>query len=125
MIGATLAHAPGWAITEEESAKLATAITNVTQFYEVPILDEKGRAWLSLGMVAFEVYGSRAVTAIMQAKQKPRTAEPAAANIRPMRPAPGPPPPPPPPRSEYPGPESIPGQPIPLHEAFVEAGVHV
>jgi hypothetical protein len=84
MMGATLAKSPAWAITEEESAKLAAAITQVTQFYEVPMLDEKGRAWLALSMVGFEVYGSRVATAIMEAKARPRTAQ--GANVTPMRP---------------------------------------
>lgn len=89
MMLAAMSKAPTWAITEEESAKLATAINNVTQHYDVPMLDEKGRAWLALSMVGVEVYGTRVAAAIIEAKKRPRPQTPPTP-IRAQAPAPMP-----------------------------------
>ena len=116
MMLAAMAKSPAWAITEEESGKLSAAITNVTQFYDVPILDEKSRAWMALGMVGFEVYGSRVATAIIEAKQRPRAAAQAqGANVSPIRPQPQAT------HSPHPNP---PAQPITVDAAMYEAGIH-
>lgn len=63
MMGAAMLKAPALLITEDEAQRLATAITHVTELYDGPIMDEKTRAWLNLGMVGVQVYGTR-VTAV-------------------------------------------------------------
>jgi hypothetical protein len=83
MMMAAIAKAPAWAITEDESAKLAKAIDDVAQHYEMPLLDEKGRAWLALSMVGCEVYGTRVASAIIERKQ--RQPKPAQASVTPIR----------------------------------------
>lgn len=60
---------PGLAITEDESKKLAAAITRVTDLYDVPMLDEKTRAWINLTLVGVEVYGTRAATVLVERKR--------------------------------------------------------
>jgi hypothetical protein len=78
---------PSFQITEAESAKLAAAITRVSELYEVPMLDERSRAWLGLGMVGVEVYGTRLAAAVVAAKQRPHVVtpiKPAAAEPRPV-----------------------------------------
>lgn len=70
MMGAAVLKIPSLALTEEEAKRLATAITRVTELYEVPILDEKTRAWLNLSIVGFEVYGTRVVAAMAERKKK-------------------------------------------------------
>jgi hypothetical protein len=59
-------------LTDEESAILAAGINRVTELYELPILDEKSRAWMNLVMVGFQVYGTRIVTAVVEKKKTPR-----------------------------------------------------
>lgn len=81
---AAISKSPAWAITVEESAKLSTAINNVTALYDVQILDDKARAWLALGMVGVEVYGSRVATAIIEAKAKAKAKPAPAANVAPI-----------------------------------------
>lgn len=104
MMGASLLKTPSLVLTEEEAKHLATAITRVTELYEVPILDEKTRAWLNLSMVGFEVYGTRIVAAMAERKNKQPAPPPMV--ITPFRPAPTP--------------SRPPQDPI---EAFVEEGV--
>lgn len=48
-----------FAITTDESEKLARAITRVTELYEVRLLPEKQMAWLNLAMALGGVYGPR------------------------------------------------------------------
>lgn len=62
LMGATLTKAPAFAITDDEAKELATAINRVTDLYEIPLLDEKSRAWLNLGIVGVKVYGTRVIT---------------------------------------------------------------
>lgn len=57
------------ALDEEESKRLANAAVQVTQLYDIPLLDEKSRAWLNLGMVAADVYGTRFMAATIMAKK--------------------------------------------------------
>ena len=78
---------PTFQITEEESAALAAAITRVSELYEVPMLDERSKAWLGLGMVGVQVYGTRLAAAVVEAKKRPHVVTPikpaAAAESRP------------------------------------------
>jgi hypothetical protein len=89
MMAASLLKTPSLVLTEEEAKHLATAITRVTELYEVPILDEKTRAWLNLSMVGFEVYGTRIVAAMAERKKKQPAPPPMV--ITPFRPTPTPP----------------------------------
>lgn len=92
MMGASLLKMPSLVLTEEEAKHLANAITRVTELYEVPILDEKTRAWLNLSMVGFEVYGTRIVAAMADRKKKQPAPPPMVITpFRPQREAPPPP----------------------------------
>jgi hypothetical protein len=72
MMLAALMKQPDLILTEEESAKLATAINRVVELYDVPLLDERSRAWIGLSLVGVEVYGTRIAAAVIDAKQRPR-----------------------------------------------------
>ena len=78
---------PTFVITEAEASKLAAAVTRVSELYEVPMLDERSRAWLGLGMAGVEVYGTRLAAAVVEAKKRPHVVTPikpaAAAEPRP------------------------------------------
>jgi hypothetical protein len=76
MMLAAFLKQPTFQITEEESAKLAAAITRVSELYEVPMLDERSKAWLGLGMVGVEVYGTRLAAAVVEAKKRPHVVTP-------------------------------------------------
>jgi hypothetical protein len=86
MMLAAMAKSPAWAITEEESAKLSAGINKVTALYDLPMMDERGRAWLGLAMVGVEVYGSRIATAVIEANKRAKQ-RPAPT---PIKPAPNP-----------------------------------
>jgi hypothetical protein len=91
MMLAAILKAPGWAITDAESVKLSDAINTVTALYDVPILDERSRAWLGLAMVGAEVYGTRIATEWIKQQQRAREAR--AGGVTPIRqpqPQPGP-----------------------------------
>lgn len=92
MMGASLLKMPSLILTDEEAKHLATAITRVSELYEVPILDEKTRAWLNLSMVGFEVYGTRIVAHMAERKKKQPAPPPMV--ITPFRPPQHQPPPP-------------------------------
>lgn len=83
---AAMAKSPSWAITLEESEKLAVAINGVTQLYDIPMLDERGRAWMMLTMVGAEVYGTRVATAVIEANKRAK----ARGSVTPIRPQPQP-----------------------------------
>jgi acyl-CoA hydrolase len=70
MMLAAMAKSSAWAITEEEAAKLSAGINKVTALYELPMMDERGRAWLGLAMVGVEVYGSRVATVVIEANKR-------------------------------------------------------
>ena len=93
LMGASLLKVPDLALTEEEAKHLAAAITRVTELYEVPLMDEKTRAWFNLGIVGFEVYGTRIVAHMAERKKKQPAPPPMV--ITPFRPQPQPAPPPP------------------------------
>jgi hypothetical protein len=92
---AAFTQTPELLLTEEESKKLAAGITRVVELYDVPMLDERSRAWIGLGLVGVEVYGTRIAAAAIKSKRRPHV-------VTPMRQQPPsvhntPPPPPPPP----------------------------
>jgi len=95
LMGAALLKMPDLALTEEEAKHLATAITRVSELYELPLLDEKTRAWMNLGIVGFEVYGTRIVAHMAERKKKQPAPPPMV--ITPFRPPQHHPPPTPPP----------------------------
>jgi hypothetical protein len=70
MMGAAFLKMPSLLLTEEEAKQLANAITRVSELYEVPLMDEKTRAWLNLSIVGFQVYGTRVVAAMAERKKK-------------------------------------------------------
>ena len=83
LMGAAISKQPTLALTEDESAKLAAAISRVAEHYEVPMLDEKSRAWLALGVAGCEVYGTRIAAIVIEAKKRPHV-------VPPKQPAPAP-----------------------------------
>ena len=84
---AVLAKNPMIELTEGEAKKLGQAVERVTELYEVPLLDERSRAWINLGLVGFEVYGTRIIATM--AEKKPKTPAPVT-QIRPHQAHPGP-----------------------------------
>ena len=64
-----------FAITEDEASKLAKALTNVTQLYDLPVIGEKAIAWVNLASVAGTVYGPRLVAAKIRGKKKAQVVE--------------------------------------------------
>lgn len=70
LMGSAILKIPEFAITDEESVKLGAAVYRVTQLYDMPIPEEKVMAWIALGIVAAEVYGTRTVAVVMNAKEK-------------------------------------------------------
>jgi len=69
---AAFTRQPDLELTEEESKKLATAITRVVEQYELPLLDERSLAWIGLGMAGVQVYGTRLASAVLRAKRGPQ-----------------------------------------------------
>ena len=57
-------------ITKEESEELSSAITRVTQLYDVALLSEKNWAFLNLAMVMGNIYGTRLMVISKQSKKK-------------------------------------------------------
>lgn len=57
-------------LTKDESQVLAEAITNVSQYYDIPVMDEKMLAWINLASVAGIIYGPRFVAAKFRKQQK-------------------------------------------------------
>ena len=94
LMGASLLKMPSLVLTEDEAKRLAESITRVTELYDVPIMDEKTRAWLNLSIVGFEVYGTRIIAEMAERRKKQPSPPPMV--ITPMRPPQHPPPPPPP-----------------------------
>jgi hypothetical protein len=72
MMLAALTKQPNLILTEEESAKLAAAVNRVVELYDVPLLDDRSRAWIGLSLVGVEVYGTRFAAAIFEAASKRR-----------------------------------------------------
>lgn len=83
-MGSVLLQIPSLVITQEEAKQLASAITRVSELYEIPILDEKARAWINLGLVGVQVYGTRIAAAMVERKKKAPTPPPMV--ITPFRP---------------------------------------
>jgi hypothetical protein len=82
MMLAAITKSPGWAITEDEGAKLSAAINNVTALYDVPMMDERGRALMALAMVGVEIYGTRVATAFIEANKSKAARRPTPTPIR-------------------------------------------
>ena len=74
-MGAVLLKTPELELTEEESAKLASAIAHVNELYGGVVLPEKAAAWINLIMVAGTIYGPRIIVIQSKGKRKPE-AEP-------------------------------------------------
>lgn len=55
-VAASLLKMPVLKIDKESCSELAEAVMQVTELYEIPLLDEKGMAWLNLAGVAVRVY---------------------------------------------------------------------
>lgn len=55
-VAGSLLKMPSLKIPKTSCADLAEAITEVTQLYDIPLLDEKGMAWANLAAVAVKVY---------------------------------------------------------------------
>jgi hypothetical protein len=68
-MGATFLNTPEMMLDAGESKMLADAITNVTEHYDIPLLDEKSQAWLGLGFCVATIYGPRVVTLMNKAKK--------------------------------------------------------
>lgn len=72
MMASVFFKTPELSMEEEEAKELATAITRVTELYDVPMMDEKTMAWINLAMVGAKIYGPRAVAVTVNKKNKPR-----------------------------------------------------
>jgi hypothetical protein len=75
-MGAFWFEMPSLILEDEETKNLAEAITRVSQLYDVPMLDEKTRAWLNLGMVGANVYGTRVIAEILRRRRENTPAPP-------------------------------------------------
>jgi hypothetical protein len=60
-------------LTEDEAAKLASAVARVNELYGGMVLPEKAAAWIQLIMVAGTIYGPRII--VIQAKGKQKQVE--------------------------------------------------
>jgi hypothetical protein len=58
---------PSFALTDEESAKLAEATIRVTQLYDLGIGTDEQRAWINLALVAGSIY----IPKVFAGKQEP------------------------------------------------------
>lgn len=63
-------HSELFSITEDEAKELAKAVSNVSQYYDLPVIGEKALAWMNLAMVGGKVYGPRIVAAKLTRKPK-------------------------------------------------------
>jgi hypothetical protein len=70
MMGAAFLGVPELMLTADESKNLSEAITTVTELYEIPFLDEKTQAWISLAIVAGSIYVPRVIAVSQNAKRK-------------------------------------------------------
>lgn len=68
MMGAAFLKVPQLVLSEDESKKLAEAITSVTELYDIPLMDEKTQVWVNLAMVAGSIYGPRIVAHTLEKK---------------------------------------------------------
>jgi hypothetical protein len=73
MMGATLLKTPELELTEDEAAKLASAVARVNELCGGMVLPEKAAAWIQLIMVAGTIYGPRII--VIQAKGKQKKVE--------------------------------------------------
>lgn len=69
LMGAAFLKTPQLALDETEAKNLGDAVSRVTELYDIPLMDEKSRAWLNLGMVAAGVYGPRIASVAIDRKK--------------------------------------------------------
>lgn len=74
-MGSLLLKVPELELTEDESAKLASAIQQVNELYDMPILPPSVMAWTNLAIVSGTIYGPRAI-AIINNKKNAEKGEP-------------------------------------------------
>jgi len=65
-----LLKTPEWALTDEEAEKYGKAVSRVTELYDIPMMDEKSRAWLNLGIVSMEISAPRIAAVILGKKKR-------------------------------------------------------
>lgn len=70
MMGAAFLGIPELKLEEQESKDLAMAVKQVTDLYDMPLMDEKTLAWINLTMTASAIYGTRAVVIVRNNKQR-------------------------------------------------------
>ena len=76
MMAASFLKVPELALDDDEAKTLADAVNRVTEQYDIPLMDEKTRAWVNLAMVGTTVYGPRLVAFKMNRKKKPSSVVP-------------------------------------------------
>jgi hypothetical protein len=73
LFGSSMVGAEELALTEDESSKLAEAMTKVSQLYDVPLMSEKTAAWIGLAFAAGSIYGPRVIA--VRARHRTEDAE--------------------------------------------------
>ena len=81
---ASFVHMPEMELTPEEVHRFALSAQNVAQYYDIPV-SPKTQAWLALGTVAVQIYGTRlAANALKPAETKPAPQSIFNGNLRPV-----------------------------------------
>ena len=75
---------PELELTEDESKTMARAISEVSQYYEIPLVSPQQVAWYNLLMTASMIYGTRFVA--YRNRSRKEAAEKRAGNVSQMRP---------------------------------------
>jgi hypothetical protein len=75
---------PELELSEEESKTMARAISEVSQYYEIPMVSPQQVAWYNLTMTAAMIYGTRFVA--YRNRTRKEAAEKRAGNVRTMQP---------------------------------------
>jgi hypothetical protein len=70
-VAATVLKSPDLELDEDEAAKLGRAVSRVSELYDIPLMDEKTRAWMALAGVAGSIYAPRVITAYRRKKRGP------------------------------------------------------
>jgi hypothetical protein len=83
---ASAINVPMLAISHDEAERLAKAIANVAELYDLPVLSPEAQAWANLVVAAGSIYGPRVLAATMTKKT---AAQPAPENVIRMNPIPG------------------------------------
>jgi hypothetical protein len=69
-MGASFLKIEELAIDKDEAKNLASAVNQVKELYDIPMLDEKTEAWVNLAMPCGFIYGPRIVAHRMNANRK-------------------------------------------------------